>query len=232
MREHLPENVPAGGRLTTGWAEQVGAVVNRFGAFSPGPFQNGWSHGGFQGQGSPFLLQVMPVVVTNDNKSDAPFPSGESEDETNYPDAKLGYGGKLMWFDNRVSVGQWNQWDAYQDVKDATEYDIDATIHGTNIVLLKDDVLMCSFDIQRNKLVPIFIPTERIGKVFGQDIQAGSYGKVKLWYDEKYESGTVLNHVSMNWIHSGTKLSVGAKVIVRFFVGENIWRIVGASCAL
>lgn len=67
-----------------------------------------------------------------------------------------------------------------------------------------------------------------IGKA-DADIAADGTGTISIWRDGA-DTGDNIEDVELDWMHGGTKVSLGKEVLIAYFPKEQKWRIIGAEC--
>lgn len=77
MKEIFPTNVRSGVRLTTGWINDVGAMLNRIGQFSPGSTMGGFRSANFESDLPQFRTHIRPFVIIGFESGSVPGFVGE-----------------------------------------------------------------------------------------------------------------------------------------------------------
>lgn len=126
MRERFPENVQPGHKLTTGWVNRVGKVLNPLAHGQPGTNQSGVENSAMRSTSSPNAHVEQQLKITNIERSNENI-----------------YGGRLLGYDTDQ-----RDWLPYGDT-----FDIDAS--GQDATFSIDAVVICYWDAARVAFIPI-----------------------------------------------------------------------------
>lgn len=114
------------------------------------------------------------------------------------------------------------------------EYTLDASESG--LAFSPGDKLIAYFHSQRDAFMPFSSSTGVVLKIGKADdnIPAGNKGRINIW--EENDEGTLvdtedfIDDVRHDWVTGSTTIAEDTEVIIGYFPGESIWRIIGAEC--
>lgn len=190
----------AGDRLSVGHINALSAVCRRMAMGGSGAFASGYT-GSFNGQSS------LPNFVQEVLKIEEDLGDGLYRVRVRYYEA---------------------------DTESWATGDVDYTLDASDVggVYAVSDKVVAFWHAQRDAYVPLGSSATlilRVGKAAGVIPVDSETGRVTIWEDG-VATDTVVENVHHDWITNNTAIADEDEVIIGWFSGESVWRVIGAEC--